>query len=301
MMKDKDIDLVVIGSVALDSVKTPFGKSDYSLGGAASYACVAASMFSRPGMVGIVGSDFPKEHIDFFKTKGIDLEGLVNADGKTFHWGGYYEYDMNQAHTTNTELNVFADFKPHLTKNYKKTKFLFLANILPSLQLNALKQMDGSPFVAMDTMNLWIENNKENMKHIDLVLINDAEARQLCETPNLILAAKSILKLGPKAVIIKKGEHGAMLFTDGVYFSAPAYPLETVRDPTGAGDSFAGGIMGYLAKTKDTSIENIKRAIIYGSAIASFNAEGFGLQNLKKITIDDIEKRYKEFENLVDF
>ncbi|RLI96345.1 MAG: sugar kinase [Candidatus Aenigmatarchaeota archaeon] len=304
-MKTNNSNVTIVGSVALDSIKTPFGEKKESLGGAASYACVAASLFAKPAMIGVVGSDLPKEHMDLFKSKGIDLSGLTVADGKTFRWGGYYEYDMNQAHTTNTELNVFADFKPKLSQEHKNTKFLFLANILPSLQLDVLDQMEGNPFVAMDTMNLWIENNKSEVikiiKRTNLVLMNDAEARQLCDTPNLVLAAKKILKHGPNAVIIKKGEHGAMFFTDGIYFSAPAYPLEFLRDPTGAGDSFAGGLMGYLAKTNNTRTENIKKAIIYGSAIASFNAEGFGLENLKKITMRDIKKRYKEFENLVKF
>ncbi len=299
------IDLVVVGSIALDSVKTPFGEVKEILGGAATYSSVAASIFCSPGLVGVVGKDFPKEHIEFLNKRKIATDGLSVADGKTFRWSGYYEFDMNQAHTTNTELNVFSSFSPKIPKNYLESKYLFLANIDPLLQIEVMSQLKNTKLVALDTMNFWIETKKHDLMDIiskvNLLLINDAEARELMNTPNLVQAARMLLKKGPNAVIIKKGEHGALLFTDSMCFCAPGYPLEQVKDPTGAGDSFAGGLMGYLAGTGDTSVENIKKAVIYGSAIASFNAEDFSLNKLKKITKEDADKRYKEFEKLVEF
>ncbi len=299
------IDLVVVGSIALDSVKTPFGEVKEILGGAATYSSVAASIFCSPGLVGVVGKDFPKEHIEFLNKRKIATDGLSVADGKTFRWSGYYEFDMNQAHTTNTELNVFSSFSPKIPKNYLESKYLFLANIDPVLQIEVMSQLKNAKLVALDTMNFWIETKKQELldiiSKVNLLLINDAEARELMNTPNLVQAARMLLKKGPDAVIIKKGEHGALLFTDGMCFCAPGYPLEEVKDPTGAGDSFAGGLMGYLASTDDTTVENIKKAVIYGSAIASFNAEDFSLNKLKKITKSDADKRYKEFEKLVEF
>ncbi len=299
------IDLVVVGSIALDSVKTPFGEVKEILGGAATYSSVAASIFCSPGLVGVVGKDFPEEHIEFLNKRKIATDGLSVADGKTFRWSGYYEFDMNQAHTTNTELNVFSSFSPKIPKNYLESKYLFLANIDPLLQIEVMSQLKNTKLVALDTMNFWIETKKHDLMNIiskvNLLLINDAEARELMNTPNLVQAARMLLKKGPTAVIIKKGEHGALLFTDGMCFCAPGYPLEEVKDPTGAGDSFAGGLMGYLAGTDDTTVENIKKAVIYGSAIASFNAEDFSLNKLKKITKEDASKRYKEFEKLVEF
>lgn len=305
------IDLVVVGSIALDSVKTPFGDVKDVLGGAATYSSVAASIFCKPGIVGVVGEDFPREHIDFLKKRNIVTEGLEVAEGKTFRWGGYYEYDMNQAHTTNTELNVLSTFKPKVPKSYLGTKYLFLANIDPVLQLDVLsqfkKEKGKAKFVALDTMNFWISTKKKELmdvvSKVNLLLINDAEARQLMGTTNLVKAARGLLKSGPDAVIIKKGEHGALLFTDtdGMCFSAPGYPLEDVKDPTGAGDSFAGGLMGYLASTDDTSVENMKKGVVYGSAIASYDTEDFSLNKLKKITRADVAERYKAFERLVEF
>lgn len=299
------IDLVVVGSVALDSVKTPFGEAKEILGGAATYSSVAASIFCRPGLVGVVGKDFPKEHIEFLNKRKIATDGLTIADGKTFRWSGYYEYDMNQAHTTNTELNVFSTFRPNIPQSYLESRYLFLANIDPVLQNDVRKQFKNVKLTALDTMNFWIETKKKELMNIiskvNLLLINDAEARELMKTPNLVQAARMLLKKGPSAVIIKKGEHGALLFTDGMCFCAPGYPLEEVKDPTGAGDSFAGALMGYLAGTDDTSIENIKKAVIYGSAIASFNAEDFSLDKLKKIAKNDADIRYHEFEKLVKF
>ncbi|MFH1432236.1 MAG: PfkB family carbohydrate kinase [archaeon] len=299
------VDLVVVGSIALDSVKTPFGDVKDILGGAATYSSVAASIFCRPGLVGVVGEDFPREHIDFLNKRNIATDGLEVVPGKTFRWSGYYEFDMNQAHTTDTQLNVFSSFRPKIPPKYLEAKYLFLANIDPVLQLDVFLQLKNAKFVALDTMNFWISTKRDELMKIigkvNLLLINDAEARQLMNTPNLVRAARMLLKVGPDAVIIKKGEHGALLFTDGMCFSAPAYPLEDLKDPTGAGDSFAGGIMGYLASTDDVSVENMRKAIIFGSSIASFNAEDFSLNKLKKITRDDILKRYKEFERLVEF
>ncbi len=259
------VDLVVVGSVALDSVKTPFGDVKDILGGAATYSSVAASIFCRPGLVGVVGKDFPSEHLEFLRAKNIETSGLSVAEGKTFRWSGYYEFDMNQAHTTDTQLNVFSSFKPKIPDAYLGAKYLSV------------------------------------ISKVDVLLINDAEARQLMDTPNLVHAARMLLKRGPRAVVIKKGEHGALLFTDGVCFFAPAYPLEDLKDPTGAGDSFAGGLMGYLASSGDVSFENMKRAVIYGSAVASFNAEDFSLDRLREIGMKDVSGRYKEFEKLVEF
>lgn len=296
--------LVIIGSIAFDDIKTPFGEVTQVLGGAASYASVAASFFTKPKVVSVIGEDFPQEHMDFFHSKGIDTSGIETLPGKTFHWKGYYENDMNQAHTVTTDLNVLQQFSPKLPEDYKKAEYLFLGNIAPSLQLQVLEDTQ-SKFVALDTMNYWIDNSKEELmeviRKVQCVIINESEARQLFDTPSLVKAGEKILKEGPQAAIIKQGEYGALLFTKGNHFSAPAYPLEIVKDPTGAGDSFAGGLMGYLTKTDDVSEPNLRRAIIYGSTIASFNAEGFSLDRLKEITKEDIEQRYAEFGNITKF
>jgi len=296
------VDIVILGTVALDNIKTPFGKVENALGGSATYAAYSASFFAKSGVVSIVGKDFPQEHLDFLKKK-IDLEGL-KREGKTFRWEGYYEFDMNEAKTLNTCLNSLETFKPEIPEKYKDAKYLFLANLDPSLQLEVLEQIKAE-FVVLDTMNLWINHKKEELlkviKKVDVLLLNDGEARQLFNTVNLVKAANMALKLGPKHVIIKKGEHGALFFTDSTHFNAPGYPLENIKDPTGCGDSFGGGFIGYLAKTKNLSEPNIRKAIIYGSAIASYNAEDFSLNRLKKITIEDIEKRYGEFEEIRRF
>lgn len=297
------VDIVIVGSVALDSVKTPFGAVSDALGGAASYSAFAASFFSKPGIVGIVGSDFPREHLELFRSRNISTAGIKISNGKTFRWSGYYEYDMNQAHTTDTQLNVFENFSPELPQDYKSAKNLFLANIDPSLQLSVLEQMTPSLVVA-DTMNYWIEKKKEQLMEVikksNVFLLNDSEARELFKTTNLISAGRKILSIGPSAVIIKKGEHGALLLTDGKIFSLPGYPLENVRDPTGAGDSFAGAFIGYLSKS-GFGEGSVRKAIVYGSAVASFNVEDFSLNRLKKIAMNDIEARYKEFESMVRF
>ncbi len=297
-------DPVIVGSVALDSVETPFGKVDDALGGAATFASFASSFFSKPGIVAVVGTDFPEEHLELLKKRGIDLSG-VNIEGESFRWKGLYEYDMNEAKTLKTELGSFESFKPNLPEEYKNAKYVFLANIDPELQLNVLNQISNPKLIVMDTMNYWINTKKEKlmqvMKKIDILLLNDSEARQLFNTPNLVVAAKQALALGPKYVIIKKGEHGALMFSRKSHFNAPGYPLEVVRDPTGSGDSFAGALIGYLAKTDDISESNIRKAIIYGSVVASFNAEDFSLDRMKSISIGDIEKRYNEFVNMRAF
>ena len=300
------VDVVIVGSVALDSVKTPFGKVERALGGSATYASVAASFFSRPGIVGIVGRDFPKEHSEFLQRRGVDLSGLSFAEGKTFHWEGEYGFDLNQATTKKTELNVFEKFQPVLPKEYRKCGFLFLGNIQPELQLDVLSQMNRRPkLVIADTMNLWIQTKREKVlevvKAVDICLMNDAEARMLFKTPNLIKAAREIIRLDSEMAIIKKGEHGSILFTEKSFFALPGYPLENVVDPTGAGDCFAGALMGWLSKTKDLSENNFRKAMVYASTIASFNAEGFSLDNLKKTGLADVEERFKAFKEIVKF
>ena len=299
------VDVIMVGTVALDSVRTPFGEVVETLGGSAVYASVAAGIFANVGLVGVVGKDFPEKHIEFLRTKGIDLAGLEIADGDTFRWKGYYEYDMNQAHTVDTRLNVLSRFDPSLPEAYRDCRYVFLANTDPGIQLNVCDQMRKPKLIMLDTMNFWIEHKKDALEKIigrvDVMLTNDAEARQYFGTPNLIKAGRSFLDMGPKAVIIKKGEHGAILFTGDQCFCAPAYPLENLVDPTGAGDSFAGGFIGWLAKTDDISPRNMRKAVVFGSAIASFNAEDFSLNRLKSITRDDIFNRYMMFQDIASF
>ena len=300
-------DVLIIGTVALDTIETPFGKVEKALGGSATYASFAASFFSKPALISVVGNDFPKEYIDLMKKRSVDLDGL-KITGKTFHWDGFYEYDMNEAKTRKTELNSLEQFKVEVPEKYKNIKYVFLANIDPEQQLETLRHINKPDFVVLDTMNFWINNKRkplmEVIKRVDVLLLNDGEARQLFNTVNLVKAANNALSLGPKAVIIKKGEHGALLFTKNEHmrhFSAPSYPLETIKDPTGCGDCFGGAFIGYLAKTKDFSEPNFRKAIIYGSVVASHNAEDFGLNRLKHLTMDDIEKRYKEFQDIREF
>lgn len=299
-------DAVIIGSVALDSVETPFKKMENLLGGSATYAAFAASFFCKPGIVAVIGDDFPGDYLNLFKNRGICLKGLeIEKGGRTFRWEGSYEFDMNEAKTLRTELNVWENFKPKLPQEYRKAQYLFLGNIDPELQLDVLSQMESLKFVIADTMNFWIEHKREKVEEvirkIDLFLMNDGEARELFKTTNLVKASRQALKLGAKAVIIKKGEHGAILFSHSGYFIAPGYPLENIVDPTGCGDSFGGGLLGYLAKTNDLSDTNLRKAIIYASVIASHNAEDFGLDNLKKISLSDIEGRYHEFRRMGEF
>lgn len=296
------MNLVITGTIGLDSVETPFGKVVDALGGSGVYACSAASYFVRPGLVSIVGEDVG--HNKLTELKGIDVKG-VEKKGSTFRWSGSYEYDMNEAKTLKTELNSLADFDPVLPQDYKSAGFLYLGNTDPSIQLKIISQMKNRPFMMLDTMNYWISTKKEELtkviKKVDMIVINEGEARQFCETPNLIKAGRALLELGPKYVAIKKGEHGALLFSFNSYFSAPGYPLEDLKDPTGAGDSFAGGTIGYLAKTKDVSEGNIRKAIIYGSAVASFCAESFSLDYKKNIKIKDVEERYAVFQKIRQF
>lgn len=298
--------IVVVGSVALDSLETPFGKVESILGGSATYFSVAASHFTKDiRLVAVVGEDFPPEHVDFLQSRGIDLTGLEQVSGKTFHWSGRYGHNLNVAETLSTELNVFEKFAPKLPESYRDAKYVFLANINPELQMDVLRQASDPELVVCDTMNLWISDRKaellDTVKHVDIFVLNDAEARQLTDEPNLNRAAKKILDYGPKRVIIKKGEHGAVTFTRTSHFASPAYPLEEVFDPTGAGDSFAGGLLGYLASTDDLSEPNIHKAIVYGTVVASFSVENFGLERQRTLTRAEIEDRFAEMRAITQF
>ena len=291
--------VLIVGSVALDNVKTPFGEKKNILGGSAVHASVAASFFSKVDLVGVVGQDFPKEHVKFLESRGIDLSGLQKTEGKTFHWDGYYEYDMNQAHTLDTRLNVFEKFDPKIPVKSQKNEFVFLANMDPELQLKVIKNLGGARMIVADTMNFWIDTKKqallEVVKKADIMLLNDMEARQLMGVPSVVVAAKKLLGHGAKAVIIKKGEHGALYFSKDCHFSAPSYPQENLKDPTGAGDSFAGGFIGYLAKSGDLGKESIKKAVIIGSVMASFNVEDFSLDRMRTLKEKEINARFDEF------
>ena len=300
--------VLVVGSVALDSVETPHGKIENALGGSAIYFSTAASFFTDVKMVGVVGEDFPQEHLDFLKARNVDLEGLKRTSGKTFRWGGKYpEDDLNNAETLFTELNVFEDFDPDLPENYRNTPYLFLANINPELQLQVLQQVVNPKLIACDTMNLWINISRDALnrvlKKVDVLILNDTEAKDLIEENNLISAAKAIITEYSllDRVVIKKGGHGAISLTKDEYFVAPAYPLEAVVDPTGAGDSFAGGFMGYLASTDNLSEKGIRKAIIYGTVMASFNVEDFSLNRMRTLTKPEIEERFAELRKSVQF
>ncbi len=297
--------LLVVGSIALDTIETPFGRADMVAGGSAVYISAAASYFTAPiRLVGVVGSDFPKSEIEFLESRGIDLAGLQTIEGgKTFHWSGRYHYDLNQRDTLDTQLNVFEKFDPVLPASYRKSRYILLGNIDPVLQRRVIESMEQKPeLVICDTMNFWIEGKHEELlktlKKVDVIIVNDSEARLLSSEPNLVKAAKYIMKLGPRIVIIKKGEHGALLFTGDTIFSAPAFPLEFIYDPTGAGDAFAGGFVGHLARTEDLSDENLKRAVIYGSVMASFSVTKFGIEGLKELSDIEILGRYRDFIEL---
>jgi sugar/nucleoside kinase (ribokinase family) len=304
-------EVLIVGSVALDTVETPFGRVGRALGGAATYAATAASFFTGVRMVGVVGEDFPEEHLDFLRSRGVDLRGLERVPGKTFHWSGRYVGDLSQAETLATDLNVFADFNPTLPEAYRDTEYVFLANIDPELQRNVLRQVRAPRWTACDTMNFWIAGKRaallELLEQVHLVLLNDAEARQLTGESDLGRAAQQILQGGPQAVVIKKGAHGAALYTEQPgesfprWFSVPSYPVPVVRDPTGAGDSFAGGLMGYLAATEDLSEPNLRRAVVYGSVLASFNIEDFSLNRQRTLTREEIEERYEGFRRITAF
>lgn len=297
--------VLVVGSVAFDSVETPFGRHDNLLGGSATYFSIAASYFTDVRLVAVVGRDFPKKYIKLFKKHGVDTRGLQIKDGKTFHWKGAYEYDMNVAKTISTDLNVLGSFDPVIPEGYKNTENVILANIDPDLQANVLKQISSPRLVACDTMNFWIENKRRSLtrllKKIDIFLANDGEARQLSNETNLFKAAKYILSLGPKMAIIKKGEHGCLFVSKKSCFSAPGFPLETIYDPTGAGDTFAGGLMGYLSRFQRIDEAKVKKAIIYGSVMASYNVEAFSLKRLLSLNKKLIDRRYQEYQNLMCF
>ena len=299
--------VLVVGSVALDSIETPFGVSKETVGGSATFIAAAASYFVSPiRLVAIVGGDFPKKGHAFLEARNIDLEGLeVVESGKTFRWAGRYHYDLNERDTLSTDLNVFEKFDPKIPEKYRKSRVVCLGNIDPVLQLRVLDQIEKPRVVVCDTMNYWIERKnaelRETLKQINVIILNDSEARLLSREPNLIKAGRAIRHLGPSVVIIKKGEHGALLLTDQMVFSAPAYPMENIFDPTGAGDAFAGGFVGWLARTDDMSEENLKRAVIYGSTLASFCVEKFGVEGLGDLTYLQIQDRFREFRELSRF
>ena len=298
--------ILVVGSVAIDSVKTPFGERKEALGGSATFFSVAASFFNKVNIIATVGEDFPKKYVTIFKNKGIGTEGLhAVRGGKTFRWKGWYDYDLNTAHTVYTHLNVFKKFKPEVPKPLRKTKFLFLANIDPVLQYSVLKQMARPQLIALDSMNYWIEHKRKDVERlldkIDILLLNDAEVRHFTGESNLFLAARLIISMGPKAVIIKKGEHGVMYFSKDSSFVAPAYLLESLRDPTGAGDTFAGGMMGYLSRAGKMDEASIRKSIIYGSILASFAVEDFSVNRLLEISFEDINERYRHFKKITKF
>ncbi|MDP8252922.1 MAG: PfkB family carbohydrate kinase [Candidatus Kaelpia aquatica] len=297
--------ILVIGSVALDTIKTPFAKVDKILGGSAIYFSVSAINFTAVNIVAVVGEDFPKKHIEFLKNKSIDTQGLSIESGKTFHWEGEYGWDFSNPKTIVTDLNVFANFNPKIPRSYQNSKYLFLANIDPEIQLRALSQVKNPKLIACDTMNYWIENKKRALlkllKRVDIFFINESESKELTNQKNLVKAAKEILSFGPKVVVIKKGEHGVLLFTKSHAFTAPAYLMESVFDPTGAGDTFAGGFIGYLAKTKRIDQTSLRRAAIYGTIMATFAVEDISLSKLGKISAIDIDKRIKGFKKLTDF
>jgi sugar/nucleoside kinase (ribokinase family) len=298
-------DLLVVGSVALDSVKTPFGQVAEALGGSATYFSYAASFFTAVSVVAVVGEDFPEEHLHLLQGRGVDLSGLQVTKGQTFRWTGEYGYDLNEARTLATHLNVFADFRPTLPEQLKRPSFLFLANIDPELQLQVLHQVERPRLVALDTMNFWIEGKREALLkvlgEVDALVVNDREARQLTREANLIKAALAIHSYGPRIVVIKRGEYGALMVNGGRFFFTPAYPLELVFDPTGAGDSFAGGFMGYLARQERLDEATLRRAIVYGSVMASFTVEDFSLNRLKRLKESEISQRFESFQELVRF
>ena len=299
--------LLVVGSVALDTVETPFGSVKDALGGSAVYIAVAAGYFTTPiRLVAVVGGDFPKEHIKFMESRQIDLDGLQSVEsGKTFRWGGKYHYDLNVRDTLFTDLNVFKNFDPKIPIGFKSSSYVCLGNIDPILQLRVLNQINKPRLVVGDTMNYWIETKPKElmktMKFMDAIIVNDSEARLLTHEPNLIKAAKKIIKMGPRIIIIKKGEHGAMLVAEDTIFSAPAFPLETIFDPTGAGDAFAGGFIGWIARTDDISTENLKRAVVYGSTLASFCVEKFSIDSLRDLSYLKIRDRFHSFMDLSRF
>lgn len=298
------VELAVVGSIALDSIQTPFGKTQEGLGGSATFFSLSASHFSKVGVVGVVGDDFPPEHERLLQRRGIDLGGFRRASGETFRWSGEYGHDLNVATTLATDLNVFADFDPSLPNEYKKAPFVFLANIDPVLQQRVLDQIESPKFVACDTMNFWISGRRsellKTLTRVDALLLNDSEARELTGEWNIVKAIEAIHRLGPEVVVVKRGEYGALLSERGHYFYTPAHPLESVQDPTGAGDSFAGGFMGYIARRGGVSPGTLRQAVVSGSIMASLCVQDFGTTRLENLTNADIEDRTAAFRDLMD-
>jgi len=297
--------LLVVGSIALDSLETPAGRRDEVLGGSASYFSAAASFLAPARVVAVVGDDFPAAHLQFLSARGVDLEGLVRRPGRTFRWKGRYEQDLNVALTLDTQLNVFAEFQPDLPAAYRDSEHVFLGNIDPELQLAVLDQVRRPRFVGCDTMNYWITSRRESLlrtlRRVDTLFVNDAEARQLAGEPNVVKAARAILGMGPRAVVVKRGEHGALFFAGDEAFASPAVPLASVTDPTGAGDTFAGGFMGYLAASGRLDLRAMRRAIVVGSVLASFTVEDFSLDRLRSLTPAEIRARYEQVRRLAQF
>jgi len=297
--------LLVVGSVALDSVATPFGEVNETLGGSACYFSTSASFFSDVQLVAVVGEDFPQEHIDFLAGRQVDLSGLQRSSGETFRWKGRYEYDLNEAHTLDTRLNVFEQFQPQLSEAHREAEYVFLANIDPELQLDVLKQVKQPKLVACDTMNFWIEGKRDalikTLAHVDILIINEAEVRQLANEANLIKAAEVVRSFGPQTLVVKRGEYGVLMFSEHSVFAAPAYPLESVFDPTGAGDTFAGGFFGYLASTRNADEASLRRATVFGTVMASFTVEKFSLDRLRELKLPEIEQRYKHLQAMTEF
>lgn len=297
--------VLVVGSIALDTVKTPFGEATDAVGGSGVYFAAGASFFTPVNVVGVVGQDFPMHSLDFLKARGVDLHGLSVKPGKTFRWSGVYGFDLNVRETLDTQLNVFATFKPSIPDVYRKTDYVFLANIDPELQLDVLRQVERPRLVVCDTMDFWIEGKRDallrTLQEVDVLILNDAETRELAEEADLIKAARRVLTMGPKTVVVKKGEHGALLISSDAFFAAPAFPTESVFDPTGAGDSFAGGFVGHLARTGDLSHETMRQAVIYGSVIASFNVERFSMERLKSLSQEEIRERFRAFQKITHF
>jgi sugar/nucleoside kinase (ribokinase family) len=297
--------LLVVGSVALDTIETPFGRVTDTLGGSATFFSAAASFFSPVHLVGVVGDDFPLHELEFLANRGVDLAGVEQCRGESFRWSGVYNYDLNSRETLETRLGVFAEFRPRIPEEFRDARFVFLGNIDPVLQLEILSQIRSPELVACDTMNYWISGKRSDLirllEHVDVLMVNDSEARELSGEYNLLKAARWIQALGPDVVVVKKGEHGAILFTNGVIFFAPGYPLEEVFDPTGAGDAFAGGFVGYLSRCGGVNADHLRRAVVYGSALGSFAVERFGVQRLIDLTVDEIDDRVSRFRELTAF
>lgn len=297
--------ILCVGSVALDSVETPFGRAERVLGGSAVFFSAAATFFSPVRMVGVVGDDYPRDHLDFLEERGADLSGIETRPGESFFWAGRYHYDLNTRDTLETRLGVFADFRPRIPDGFRDSRHIFLGNIAPKLQADVLDHVDTPEVVACDTMNYWIEGSRKELlallERVHILLVNDEEARQLADEPNLLKASRWIRERGPSIIVVKKGEHGAMLFADKWVFFTPGYPLETVFDPTGAGDAFAGGFMGHVARCDSLAPEELRRAMVYGSAMGSFSVEDFSVDRFRTLDPMDVVQRVREFREMTAF